>query len=310
MAALANISHLALTMLNKHLLPENTPLTSASIEPLLPSSQISINFNRSESVPQDHQSTKILVQVGPLSLTVGFREVVFFRRLAESYQEEFAKIPKAEEAEPLPIEAPKQEQPIKKVGYAIDTLQADVKMEPIRLVLMDDTGAIIQHLFSVLLSSLAFKFSTTSLLDENIRKSLREAPEQMKASGKLAMEALFYNNAVSEYEPVMEAWAVEMNVLQTGGDRGKEVLIRADKMLNLNMSYAAAYAIAVAIKKINEGEEAWGKEKEEVKSAHTEIVEKVSYDNRNIEGFIFENRLGYPLTYSAELSCVDSISNP
>ena len=51
------------------------------------------------------------------------------------------------------------------------------------------------------------------------------------------------------------------------------------------------------MKKVNEGEEAWGKEKEEVKSAHIEIVEKVSQEHINTEGFIFENSLGYPLTY-------------
>ena len=131
-----------------------------------------------------------------------------------------------------------QKQSVKKVGYAIDTFQADVRIEPLRLILVDDTGAIIQQLFRVLLSSLVFRLSSTSLLDEARRPSLREAPEQLKATGKLAMEALFYNNTVSEYEPVIEAWGIEMNLLQTAGDRGKELMIKADKLLNLNMSYA------------------------------------------------------------------------
>ena len=58
-----------------------------------------------------------------------------------------------------------------------------------------------------------------------------------------------------------------------------------------------ASAIGLALKKFNEGDECWDKEREERKSDATLNVERVSVANIQTEGFIFENSLGYPLTF-------------
>ena len=61
----------------------------------------------------------------------------------------------------------------------------------------------------------------------------------------------------------------------------------------------------MTLKKLNENEEIWGKEKEEHKSKAVVEVEKVSMMNIHTEGFIFENRLGFPIVYERIENGVD-----
>ncbi len=238
--ATVKVTQLALLMINRHLLPPDAPTSSATREVMLPPSRINVDFKRVESVPDDCQSTRVSAFIEPIAIKIGFRDLIFFRSLAQNYQTAMGSIQKpAESSQPAPVqsEEQKKKQKVKKVGYGVDALQLEVRVDPMQLLMVDDTQQITQQLFRVLLSSLIFNLSSTNLLEESMRATLKESPDQLKAKGKFSIEAMFYNNAVSEYEPVVEGWSLELNLVQTAADRGREILIKADKLLNLNMSY-------------------------------------------------------------------------
>ena len=239
MVASVKVFQLCFQMINKHLIPEGAPIATASREMILPPSRISVDFKKVESVDEDKQTTILTLFVEPINIDVGFREVVFFKGLAEYYQTKLvSQMPKIEQTV-----QPKQETKVeeKKLPYEVNILQVDAKIDIIQITITDDTGAITQQLFKVLLTNLGMKMSSTTLIDERRRQSLKGNKEYMSANARFSMEALFYNNLVSDYEPVIEGWGVECDFAQAGAQYGKEISIRAEKMLNVNLSYAGIF---------------------------------------------------------------------
>ena len=197
--------------------------------------RMSAEFRRAESRTESSQSTKLTAFIEPITILIGFRDIAFFWSLAENYRTVIAELLKKPDVEPtVPVEEAAQ-------IYGVDSYQIEAKVDPMQISLVDNTGAITQQLFRVLLSSMTARLSATNLLDETRREGIRE--EALKAGAKLAMEVMFYNNAVSAYEPIMEGWGVEANLYQKGADYGKELTVKADKMLNFNMSYAGIVGV-------------------------------------------------------------------
>ncbi len=253
MVASAKLFQLALVMINKHLLPAGAPVTEATREVLLLPSRIQVDLKRTESTVDSMRSTNVRAGIEPITVTVGFRDIIFFRSLAESYLKALVGL----SLKPKPLSAgieeeekqvEKQEEKQEEKGeekkaaseYAVDTYQVDASIDPLQISLVDNTEMITQQLFRVLFSSITCKLSATDLLDESGRGGLKESPEKLKASGRLAMEVMFYNNTVSAYEPIMESWGVDASLSQPGSDYGKDIAVKADRLMNFNMSYAGS----------------------------------------------------------------------
>ena len=63
--------------------------------------------------------------------------------------------------------------------------------------------------------------------------------DYLLCTGRFLFEALYYNNTVADYEPVIENWGMGLEVAQHSPNTGKDVTLQADKMLNINLSYAS-----------------------------------------------------------------------
>lgn len=307
MTASIKVYHLAFVMINKHLIAPDEPVSKASIEPIMLPSRISIDFRQHEDTAKDTQKRNVEAYIEPISITVGFREIAFFKALQVYYQTELInKLPQDNKKE-----QPKVDQEIEsvedapfqqKAGYNKSTMNVELRMDPLNFILSDDTGIIEQHLFKLLISTMKMELTMASFVNELERD---KDSDHLLCVGNFLMEALYYNSTVADYEPVIESWGLGWEVLQHSPDRGKEITVQADKMLNLNLSYAGSLtsnlivgnAIGVALKKVNELEENWLKEQEEEKETEAETVDSISQTHRETEGFIFENRLGRALTF-------------
>jgi hypothetical protein len=111
-------------------------------------------------------------------------------------------------------------------------------MDPLEFVLSNDTELIEQELFKVSLSSFMLEVSQTVLLDESRRGLLTKHNDLLNINGSLLLEILFYNNSVAEYEPIIEKWGLKYDITQYASDYGKQIKVKAENMLNFNISYA------------------------------------------------------------------------
>lgn len=151
----------------------------------------------------------------------------------KSMKEEEKKLPEAKSPEE------KKEEPQKPANvYATYVTNMSVNIEPVIFMLSDDTGKIEQGVFKVMLTSMSMKYSSSVLDDERKRELLNDFRDYMAVSFKFTAEVLMYNKIVAEYEPIMEKWALEADYLMHSLDSGQQICLRADKMLNFNLSYA------------------------------------------------------------------------
>jgi hypothetical protein len=145
-----------------------------------------------------------------------------------------------------------------------------------------------------------------TIQDEEERETLCESKDYLNVRGKFLIEALHYNLNVAEYEPVLESWGLNMDLIQHSINQDKSIQFIANKMLNLNFSYAGKFlyvqylvsnALGIILKRLKENEEHWRRELEEYKSELARDTEELSMKNINTEGFIFENNLYVPIIF-------------
>jgi len=236
-----NVQQLRFIMLNKHLLKENEDISKASYEVLIPSTKISFNVNTLEDPTGENKITgdnKIITihgHIESIRVTLGFREIDLFRSMADYYNKNLIQaLPKVEYTKAEKVESTET----KLISYSTNILRVDLKMDPLEFVLSNDTELIEQELFKISLSSFILEASQTVLLDESKRSLLTRNNDLLNINGSLLLEILFYNSSVTEYEPIIEKWGLKYGIVQYASNYGKQIKIKAENMLNLNISYA------------------------------------------------------------------------
>ena len=283
----AKLLKFALIIINKNLIEEGHPLSEASFEQIIEPAKFNGEVRISEM--GDTQKMTVVAFVEPITMQFGFRNIHFFTDITDHYQNAFAN--------GLPEISNKSTEPEKTTNIPIIVTKVDVKIDPLTLSLVDDTGLSRQQLFKLLFSQISFTMSGTQLLDESLRPTLSINRDLINLHAGIVMEANFFNPIVSEYEPVLENWGLECEILQESSENGKQININASKMLNINCSQAMAQTASIALKKFNDN--AGMREEGEKKILRAESMKINSLMSENIftEGFIFENKLGYPIKF-------------
>ena len=192
----AKIFKFALVLINKHLIEEGHPLGEAPFEHIIEPARINSEIRINEK--DGTQNTTVVAFVEPITMQLGFRNIHFFTNLAKYYQEALAK--------GLPEVGKKPAEPEKILEIPIKFIKVDVKIDPLYISLIDDTGLSRQQLFKLLFSQIALSMSGAQLLDESIRPTLPVNRDLLNIHAGFVMEANFFNPIVSEYEPILENW--------------------------------------------------------------------------------------------------------
>ena len=235
LGASTKMSQLKLSILNKHQLKENEDIARLKQELVMLPSRLRVDVKRTEIINKNTEEMNVDVSIEPINITIGFRELLFFKVLAEYYQVNLMdKMPKLEFNKEEKIEE-------KKIDYNSSKVQVDMKMDTLTFLLVDDTGLIDQNLFKLLILNTDANVNMLTLLNEEERKTLYSDKDYLNVEGKFSIEALHYNLNVAEYEPVLESWGLNIDLTQYSIDQGKQIDIIATKMLNLNFSYAGTF---------------------------------------------------------------------
>ena len=208
-------------MINTHLLAENQNLKDAARELIIPPSRLKFEAQIHESVLENVQNTIVKAFLEPISIVVGFREIIFFQFVLNSYQTYFANgFPAISSGDSQPVQ--KIQEIDKPKDYDVKMLTADITVDPLEISLADDTGVVQQMLFKIVLTKLYAKANMAILQDEHIRESLKDKKDYMNIHSEFLMEAFFFNHFVSEFEPWIENWGMAIEILQPGADFGKK----------------------------------------------------------------------------------------
>ena len=131
------------------------------------------------------------------------------------------------------------------------TLALRVRCEGIKLSLRDDTGVFEYPVLTVSLRSLEADALVTLNKPMNIIQQtlkmlcLAEKPDEpyLKVKARGRIEASYFNMLVAAYEPLIEPWRMELEVLQEEEDQPMDAELALPDLLNLNLTLGMAHVL-------------------------------------------------------------------
>ena len=87
----------------------------------------------------------------------------------------------------------------------------------------------------------------------------------LKISASLRMDANYFNMIVAAYEPLIEPWNLELDVLQEEEDMALNAEVRLPDIVNINLTLGMAMVLNSLRYRVMEGREEWEDEKELIK---------------------------------------------
>jgi hypothetical protein len=308
------LTQLSISMINRHLLRIQSDLTSEKI--LLPS-RIGLSYDKFLSASNDSDVTNIEVNIEPIDMKVGFRELNNFQELGQVMSDFSVRVTdamKTEETKDSGIHAPNYEQQKSRreldlreqemINSLEKSVQADLKSrvsirdrktkqfikmnvklisESINFSLMDDTGLYEYPLINFNISKIMASVETETGEDDAVNFILKKMGiskhPNLKLDACLLMESNYFNIDSGSYEPLIEPWMFSAIVLQKTKNSGMDVKLSSEEMLNINLTYGMALAVMQIMKKLNQSAGEWEDEQKNEETKQRTLSQKKSRSN-------------------------------
>ena len=213
-------------MINRHLLGKEQNIELATKTNLIQPSRLNIDLASVESLLDNTKSMTVDCYLEPFSIIIMISDISFFKKVMKVVKDSLSNLPKLV----LPFES----QP--PIIFAISRTEVQLKLDPLHITLLDDTGVSLANLFKLEIVQTWLKLRGCDLIDEKKRKLL-DASEKIKINAGFTIEANYYNPRVSDYEPFIENWGIDAQYIMVSQEEGNEVFIHAGKVLNMNLTY-------------------------------------------------------------------------
>ena len=224
-------------------------LSQGRVDELLNPSRFIVSYRCVKQEAQD-TFTKVDANLESMNLTVGFRDILFGKSIAEKWMA-------------LNLggtsEDKKQEsnQPAKPPSQ--DKMEFNLECDALQMTLIEDTGT---QAYSLMHLSFSNLFSKAHMQGQDL-----------KANFSTFIVSDFYNLKLAAWEPILEDWDFDLNYTQ--GSEKTEVEFAAPRVLNINMSYSMLLTVATLYKKLGQDTRFW--EEESINQAFSDENEIIAH---------------------------------
>ena len=269
-------------MVNRHLDKVRGKTTSEDL--LLPSS-ICIRYDQVTQPPKESDISTILVDLEPLELKLGYRELDNFKGVNEVILELLDKLNEhtmdSENMNYETLEDKQQELEVMNEREKRRALGESPKMKAFRerrvkelilqniqlqmksfvILLLDDTKDIEHPIISFNIHDVKVKCSLESGQDTPavyiLKKMAIYQYPILKVDAELSLGANYFNHSNGAYEPLIEPWEIFATVKQKDLGSSQIIDVKSSKMLNLNLTYGVAICLKNVLDALDQNSEDW-----------------------------------------------------
>jgi predicted DNA-binding protein (UPF0251 family) len=281
------VNDLEIVMHNRHIKNLDDEELEESL--LMPSS-ITLIHDQLVYPPEEYDVTNISVQIDPLELRVGFREIDNFKDIGKVLQDITSKLdggdddPSNMTFEELEAKRASQEDRIQQKETAlkeetqrykvkkfqnrkkkeVKLMNAKISLSLLSLSLMDDTAKHEYPILNISINNSVVKFSQEEGQDDAVafilkKMSIYKYPI-LKVEARLHLSSSYFNMENGYYEPLIEPWSLSATVKQKDTSSSKIINVISKKMLNINLTFGMTSAIKRVLDAIEEDKKDWQNE--------------------------------------------------
>ncbi|CAG9327163.1 unnamed protein product [Blepharisma stoltei] len=236
-------------------------LTEERSQDLLKPSRISMNYFCTKMKDRETQ-IKILVNLESLWLDIGFRDLQFFKALAENWKNF------------KPAEAVEDEEILLEEIHTVETnMDIFIECDSFQIRMLDDTGLKAYSLLHLHLSNFSSKINLKGpYLDVNLSAFIF---------------ADYYNLEIAVWEPLLEEWDFELNGKRETADSVMLIEFVSSRIFNINLTLHNLEMLGTLITKLSQDSSFWNEEA--IRQSLTDNSQEASYGNFM---YVLHNNLG------------------